>query len=28
VICFRVGLKDALQPERTRQYVEASLEGP
>ena len=28
VICFRLGLKDALLPERTREYVEASLEGP
>ena len=28
IICFRVGLKDALTPERTREYVEVALEGP
>ena len=28
IICFRIGLKDALVPERTREYVQASLEGP
>jgi amino acid transporter len=28
VICFRLGLKDALAPERTREYVQAAMEGP